>query len=597
MSRRRRTILSGAACRTAAVWVALAATLCASVGAPGPSAAEETAPPAGTVREGMWRWPSRLRVLGKAHTIAVTQDLSGPGSNVPGLASNFDMTLFEAAWGGRQAAFNGAGITTNTSYPLTEGEALVTTDDAGLAADLGEGREAGFRWQTYALAGNQTVGRTYGTELPWGNFNRVGTVLIPEHFATSFNSAWIKDTQGPVTYQATVGTLKDQPELANRETNFIRLGSLLYRAPVTGDSFWSKEDRKLEPGRHSIRGGDVVIDLPYAGEEHLHGELFLGRTTPTPVQEIDRDVFGTRWGLDVLEGNVGLSYVRSVGDRPPAIPHERQTAWALDGSYHLLPWLDGYGVWARTEYHRRGQFYGNAWVGGARLTGPWKSEWRTQYQWIGENYDLMGYHKVEHYPSNFQGVQTSVGAAIKDGSAKLTVYRLYQLDTNTRPNDTVFGDSYFPALNASKRGHITAYRAETEYDLGKAHPGLPKLATYLEQVFFRKSAPNAVNNDIDKTVSNWSVVLSQPLLGGLTLDMGYRLVRASGRWQAMRFHHRQGMPEVALQYRIKDKTGKADRLRITALYQRYDFVDSIAASAGHNNYEAHQLVTEVQWIF
>jgi len=548
-----------------------------------------------TAAAAAWQLPAHVRLLGKTHTIVATNDLSGPGSNVPNLTNTYDMSLFEWNWGGRQSTFNGAGITTNANFPLTEGEAITTNDHLGLAVDLAKGLEAGFLWQLYAAGGNRTVGRAFGEELPWDNFDRLGGRVVQEHFSTDIHQAWLKDTEGDLTYQAVLGNLKDLPELTRKETNFLRLGSLVYRPPVTNASFFEKEDRKIETGRHPLRGFDVVVDYPYLETEHVHGEFFIGRTKPTPVQEINREVMGTRWGVDILEGNVGASYVRTEGERNPSITGERQTLWALDGAYHVLRWLDLFGAWAWSEYHRMGRLDGSAWVGGVRLLGPWKSEWRTQYQYLDENYELMGHHKVEHYPTNFHGVQTSLSVPIKSGSIKTILYRLHQLDTNTRAGDTIFGDSYFPALADSARGDITMYRLGGDYDLGKHHEGLPKLSAYVEQAFFRKNAPDTANNDIDKTVTNWNLVVGQPIAKRLVLELGYRLVTASGRWQAMRFHHRQGIPEVALTYRIKDK--EKDQLRMTAMYHRYAFVDSIAASAGNNNYEAHQVMMEVWWAF
>ena len=370
---------------------------------------------------------------------------------------------------------------------------------------------------------------------------------------------------------------------------------MLYRPPVTNASFFEKEDRKIESGRHPLGGADAVLDFAYLQGKHVHGEIFLGRTKPTPVQEIDRDVVGTRWGLDILDGNLGVSYVATEGERNPTITGERQSLWALDGSYAFVKWLALYGAWARSAYHRSGQLNGNAWVGGVRLVGPSKIEWRAQYQYLGENYELMGSHKSEHYPTNFHGLVTSLSLPIRNGSVKTILYRLHQIETNTHAGDTIFGDPYFPALADSKRGDITVYRMSGDYDLGKSHEGFPKVSTYLEQAFFTKDAPDSGNNDIDKTVTNWSAMITQPILKNLSLDLSYRLVTASGRWQAMRFHHRQGIPEIALEYRIKDHD--KDRFRVTAMYHRYDFVDSIPASAGNNDYEANQLFVEVWWAF
>ncbi len=540
------------------------------------------------------RRPANVKLLAKQHTIVASNDLSGPGSDVANLANTYDMSLFEWNWGGRQSPFNGSGITTNANYPLTEGEAISTNDHLGLAADLAQGLEAGFLWQFYAVGGNRTVGRVYGEELPWDDFDRVDGRVVQERFSTDFHQAWIKDAEGDLTYSVTGGNLKDL-DLTRKEFNFIKLGSLVYRPPVTNASFFEKEDRKLESGRHPLRGVDAVIDLPYLQNERLHGEVFLGRTKPTPVQEIDRDVVGTRWAADLFDGNLGVSYVATEGERNPSITGERQSVWALDGSYSLLKWLALYGAWARSAYHRSGELRGAAGLGGVRLLGPRRSEWRAQYQYLGENYELMGHHKTEHYPTNVHGIQTTLTAPVGHGSVKTVLYRLHQIETNTRPGDTIFGDSYFPAVADSARGDITVYRVGGDYDLGRHHDGLPKLSAYVEQAHFQKDAPDTADNDIDKTVTNWNVLLGQPLMEGLTLEVGYRLVSASGRWQAMRFHHRQGIPEVALMYRVKEK--EKDRFRVTALYHRYEFEDSIAASAGNNHYEAHQMIVEAYWVF
>lgn len=549
-------------------------------------------------RQPSWRaalhLPANIRIIGKTHTIVATNDLSGPGSSVPNLANTYDMSLFEWNWGGRQSSFNGAGITTNANFPLTEGEAITTNDHLGLEVDLAKGLEVGFLWQLYAGGGNRTVGRVFGEELPFDNFDRKDGRVVQDRFSTDLYQAWLKDTDGDLTYQVMGGHLKDL-DLTRKEFNFLKLGSLIYRPPVTNASFFEKEDRKIESGRHPLGGADAVIDFAYLEGKHVHGDIFLGRTKPTPVQEIDRDVVGTRWGVDVLDGNLGVSYVATEGERNPSITGERQALWALDGSYSLMNWAALYGAWAHTTYHRNGRLNGNAWVGGFRLLGPAKSEWRTQYQWLGENYELMGHHKTEHYPTNFHGVQTTLTIPIKHGAVKTILYRLHQIETNTRAGDTIFGDSYFPALADSTRGDITMYRVGGEYDLGRHHGGLPKLSAYLEQAFFRKDAPDSGDNDVDKSVTNWNALVTQPLLKGLSMEVGYRLVTASGRWQAMRFHHRQGIPELSLSYRIKDK-GK-DRFRLTAIYHRYDFVDSIAASTGRNNYEAHQALVEMYWVF
>lgn len=229
------------------------------------------------------------------------------------------------------------------------------------------------------------------------------------------------------------------------------------------------------------------------------------------------------------------------------------------------------------------------------MAGPHKAEGRLQYQVLEENYELLGTHKTEHYPTNFRGVHSAVTVPLGPATAKALLYLLRQIDVSTHAGDTIFGDSYFPSVAGSAQGDILAWRLGGEYDFSRRREGLPKAAAYLEQARFRKDAPDTAENDIDKAVTNLSLLVTQPVAGGWSVEAGYRLVSATGRWQAMRFHHRQGIPELAVSYRRREQD--KDRLRCTAMYQRYDFVDSIAASAGANNYEAHQLLVEVYAAF
>ncbi|MBI4341051.1 MAG: hypothetical protein HY598_02070 [Candidatus Omnitrophica bacterium] len=539
--------------------------------------------------------PATTKFLFTEDTYLTVIDRSGPGSGVANLPTDYDISLLEMSWGGKQALFNGSGVTTNTSYPLPEGAAITTNDQLGFSAELPGEVKAGLLWGLYAAGGNRAVGRTFGAQLPWDNVERSDERALPPHVESELARAWIKDNAGPLTYEVTGGNL-EALELTRAEWNFLNLGSLLWRPPVTTASIYGKGDRRYQPGRHPLRGVDAVASFEYTDDKRLRAELFGGRAKPTPVQEIDRDAIGARLSADVLEGNVGLTYVGSAGERNPSITDERQTLWALDGSYRLCAAAALYGAWAHTGYRRGTRLGGNAWVGGLRLAGPRKIEWRGQWQYIGENYDLMAYRKIEHYPSNLHGLHTSLSIPVGDGAVKGLLYRLHQIDTNTRPGDAIFGDSYFPALAESERGDLTAYRLGVDYDLGKRQDGWPKLIAYVEQAHFQKDAPDAANNDIDKYVTAWNLAVAQPLpVAGLTLEGSWRLVTAAGRWQAMRFHHRQILPEVALTYRIMEQ-GK-EKFRAVALYHYYDFLDSIAASSGNNNYQANQMTVEVSWTF
>lgn len=522
----------------------------------------------------------------KTHTIVAATRLAGPGRGVQGLPMTYDMSLFEWSWGGRQSVFNGAGITTNSNFPLVDGEAISANDDLGFEATAPSGLVVGLQGEWYGLAGDRTVGRVFGEELPWDNFAREGGGLVPARSNLDLDRGWMKHQRGPWTVQLVGGTLPPQtlPEFTRKTMNHLKLGSLVWRPPVTNASFFEKEDRKLEEGRHPIRGGDLMVDYAYAADRHVHLELFSGQTKPTPVADVDRLSWGGRAAADLGAGNVGLTYIRADGDHPRA---ERQTSWAVDASYPLTPWASPYGALARSSYTRGStNLDGTAVVGGLAVKGPRKTEGKLQYQWLGENYDLIGTHKTEHYPTNARGVQGDITVPWGKQLLKAIVYHLRQMDTNTRTGDTIFGDSYFPALANSQPGRITVWRLAAETT---RWPRLTPKGS-LEQAHFRKDVLDNTH-EIDKRVTSLSLGASVPLTKALTCEVGWRHLIATGRWQAMRFHHRQDIPELTLSYR------RGQHLRATVIYHHFVFEDAIAASQGNNKYHGEQLLAEVKSVF
>ncbi len=528
----------------------------------------------------------KLTPIFKAHTIAAATQLSGPGSGVAGLPMTYDMSLFEFNWGGRQSTFNGAGITTNSNFPLTEGRAITTNTDLGAEATTPSGLVLGVQAEEYALVGNRTVGRVFGEELPWDDFDRKNGSLVPAHSNTGLDRGWLRYAEAPWSVQLVGGTLPPQtlPEFSRKTMNYVKLGSLVWRPPITNETFFEKSDWKLEEGRHPVRGGDLIADYAYAEGRHVHLELFSGQTKPTPVATVDRLSWGGRVGVDVGRGNVGVTFVRADGDQPRS---EREEVWAVDTSYPLLPWLSPYTTLARTAYTRGATTLdGTAVVSGVALKGPQKIETKVQYQWLGENYDLIGTHKTEHYPTNFQGVQGETAVPVGHGMVKGVVYALRQMETNTKTGDTIFGDSYFPALANSKPGTITIWRLGGE--TGPWHRA--KIKGYVEQAEFRKDAATDAD-DIHKRVINLTVGPSLAVTKSLTVEASWRHLAATGQWQAMRFRHHQEIPEVALTYvRGKD-------LRATVIYHYYLFEDALAASQGNNDYAGHQVLAEVRYTF
>ena len=520
----------------------------------------------------------------KSHTIVTGTRMSGPGSQIAGLPMTYHMSLFESSWGGRQTAINGSGMTTNSTIPIAEGEALTENLDVGAEVNTPSGWVAGLQGEWYGLAGDRTVGRVFGDELPWDNFDRQRGAAVAAHSNLDLDRGWLRYASSPWSVQLVGGTLPSStlPELSRKPMNHVRLGSLVWRVPIASGSYFEKADRKLEEGRHPVRGTDLLVDYEYADARHVHLEWFAGRTKPTPVAAIDRLSWGGRLGVDIAAGNVGATFVRADGDQPRS---ERQAIWAVDTSYPIADWLSPYGAWARSSYTRGSTVLdGTAVVGGLALKGPRRSEGKVQYQRLGENYNLIGITKIEHYPVNSCGVNAELSVPVGAGSVKGVIYRLRQIETNTTADDTIFGDSYFPALANSSRGRMLVWRLGGE--TGPWHRA--RLKGYAEQAQFRKDALDDTN-DIDKLVTNLWIGPSVALTKSLTLEAGVRHQMATGRWQTMRFHHRQEVPEIALTY-LRGKS-----LRATLLYNRYLFEDGLAAAQGNNDYTADQLIAEFKY--
>src|SRR3989338_3287803 len=271
--------------------------------------------------------------------------------------------------------------------------------------------------ELYGLIGDKIVGRVFGEELPWDIFPRENGVLQSPHFQVGVYNVFLEGVHEGFKYKLVGGTLtpRDLPEFTLKEMNQVKLGSLVYRAPITNASFFEKEDRKIEEGRHPLRGVDFMGDYEYAQEKYLHLEFFTGATEPTPLSDIERDAYGGRMAVDMGEGNIGLTYVYNDGLRPTTGIKENQGVWSIDSSYRVLDWLIPYFTFAETDYERSvidESHKGDALVAGVLLKCPKGYELKGQYQRLEENYDLMAYHKTEHYPTNFQGLNLQLTAPI-----------------------------------------------------------------------------------------------------------------------------------------------------------------------------------------
>ena len=533
---------------------------------------------------------SDLRIIGKTHSVFAVNSIKGPGALVHSLPSSYDMSLFEFNWGGKQSSFNGSGITTNANYPLTNGEAASNNTHIGLSKKLSDQMTAGFLGEFYTLIGNRTVGRVYGEELPWDNFPREAGAIRPSGFQADLYNAFLEGSRDKLKYKVVGGTLspRELPEFTRKEMNQVKLGSLVYRAPITQASFFEKEDRKIEEGRHPLMGVDALGDYEYAANRHLHLELFTGSTEPTPISDIERDAYGGRAAVDLFGGNIGFTYVYNDGRRAATGIKENEGVWAVDSSYKVTDWVIPYFTFAQTDYERsvvNEVHKGNAYVAGALLKCPKGCELKGQYQRLEENYDLMAYHKTEHYPTNFQGFNGQLTAPVTDAlKLKGIVYYLEQLDTVTTPADTIFGDSFFPSTANSNRGTIGVERLGADWKAAKEL----SLASYLEHAKFRKNA-DPISSAIDKDVYDFYGGVTLTLTKEWYLEGGFRHVFSVGNWQTMNFRSHQDIPEAAVGYRI-DKEKHA-----LLIYHYYHFEDDNEASQGLNDYHGHQVILEIHW--
>lgn len=533
---------------------------------------------------------SDLEIIGKTHTIATFQGFGGPGSEVKGLANTYDMSLFEFNWGGRQSLFNRSGITTNSNFPLTDGDALTNNTQIGLETHLTEEMKAGFLIELYSLIGDRTVGRAFGDELPWDNFPRENGAIQTPHFLSDIYNGFLEGSFEKLKYKFVGGNLtpRDLPEFTRKEMNQVKLGSLIYRAPITNASFFEKEDRKIEEGRHPLRGFDLIGDYEYLDKKHLHAEIFTGSTEPTPLSDIERDAYGGRGSVDVFEGNVGFTYVFNNGLRPVTGFAEKESVWSIDSSYRVFDWLVPYFTFAQTAYDRGGKggesHTGDAYVAGFLVKGPKGYEWKGQYQRLEENYELMAYHKIEHYPSNFHGFSGQFTAPLTDlFKVKGTVYYLEQIDISTTATDKLFGDSFYPSIADSDRGTIGVERLGVDWKISPEF----SFSGYVEHAHFRKPAPKA-SADIDKDVTNFSGSITLNFTKEFYAEGGFRHFFSVGDWQAMNFRSYQNISEAAIGYKI-DKDRHA-----LLIYHYYNFEDDNDISLGKNDYYGHQVIFEIK---
>lgn len=530
----------------------------------------------------------RWEAYGLTHTVAAWNELSGPGARTPGLAVSYDMSVFDLLLGGRHAIVNGSGVTANPNYPLTDGEAVTNNLYAGLRYRPGPDEELAVSLQAYAMAGDRTVGRVFGDELPWGDLSREnGSVQTPHFDLDLYDISW-KRRFDELAVEVNAGSLTParSPRLARTVSNGVKLGSFFYRAPITQASIWEKDERRIEQGRHPLRGVDLYLDRTI-DEGWVRAETAWVTTDPTPATDLERESALARLSAQKGIVGAGVTIVDSKGNRT-GVSSEEQSGLEADVSVELAPGWKGYGAAASTDADRpdrRESHTDGAWIGGLQWQ-PEDTELAVQYQALGENYDLIGSHKSEEYPSNYRGVVARLTRKIGGGVALRAISAwLRQQRTRNEPGDTIFGDPYYAATD-SRRGKIDLQKLE----LDGVPAGPLTIRAYVEHVSFRKSA-DLPSLDVDKDVWNAYAQAGLPLGPKARVEGAYRRFFSTGEWDAAGFDAYQDVYEAAFEYRFTK-----DRFLLVIL-QRTFYRDDNARAAGLNDYDADQLIAQLKAVF
>ncbi len=531
--------------------------------------------------EEKWRFNARIDAIWAQNAIW------GPGSRTRGLATMQNTTLFEQDWGSRFSTFNGSGITVNKNYPITDGGAVSANLRFGGAWNGDANHSGGIEGLIYLRDGDPTVARVFGEELPFGNFKTEDGKLIPATSSIQLGKAWYraKETWGDAELNFGQLDSSNWMGMARKDSNYMRLSSLLFRSAISTTTFLGKDDRKFRDTRSPLFGFTAIGNYRPEHGSGLHFDLIAAHQNPTPISNISRAAQGGRLSSQLGPVNLGASYFHQEGKRLPEIESERQDLWAVDFSANAGKGAL-YGAVAHSDYQRNVKQNGNAIVLGYRI--PWGKDgfWSLQIQSVDASYDLMGSHKAEHYPSNFVGAVLSSRSPIQHGiRTSGNLYLLSEKSAFDSRSGIVWGDSFFPNLPGSEHGSIAVGRLAVE----SAPSDSGSWIAYFERAQFEKQA--SAGNSIDKSISNLNALCVRKICNGVNLSFGARYVWATGHWQQAQFDHGQLMPEIGLEW--KNSAGS----RVWLHYNRYDFWDHNSASAGRNNWKANQLALDIQYRF
>lgn len=547
------------------------------------------------VRAGEPAGPQAWKVSGRTHVTAAWTDLDGPGSEIPGLAQTYDLSLYDTLLGSKHARHNGSGVTLTgsaASFPLVDGEALAQNTKIGLTGPLSEHLFAGADAEIYSVLGERAVGQVFGPEIPWGDFPREnGAIELPRFWADLY-TVWLEGRADRSRFKLLGGTLPpaELPAFAQGERNQVGLASLVWRVPGTNESYYEKSEWKYVTGRHPVRGFDLTFSHEYAEGRKVEAECFTGSSEPTPISAIDRDAYGGRVAVDVGAGNVGFTSVFNEGVKSDIGIDETQWVWAVDASHPLGETLTPYAAVAWTDYEIGAPAQSQsdaAYVAGTVLRLPRGYKLKAQYQRLEENYDLMGYHKKEHYPGNSEGVSAWLSGPLGPAASfKVSVLHARQIDTETTTDDTLFGDGYFASDSGSGRGTIGAQRIEVDWRIcsGATFRGI------VEHASFRKESA-AASRGVDKDVYNFYGSFLVPLTDRLSLRGGLRHFFSVGDWQGTPFRAYQDAPEAAIVYKLDPQR------RASLIYHRIEYQDNTGQARGQNDYDGHQVLAEVRTTF
>ena len=483
-----------------------------------------------------------VRVRAKLDTIYASNSLSGPGAADPinrGLYT-YDFSLHEFALAGGQAVTRlgtQPRVMQVTNYSrVYPGDSTATNLRLGLEATLGRGWKMTTMGEFYQRGGNPRVAQNWGPHIP--NFHSTS-----DSFVADFLKLDVEKRNAATTWRLVTGDF--YPEYSVQRHSRVSTANFVLRGfgepswfrNSGHDSFEGYAADYTWRGRQDFRGVDLQVE-----DKQWHGEIFKA-TDDRPglvplaglagVRTASRDLAGAHAGIRSGPLESDLIWISSTGDRL-AISREWQHQWALNASWKFCEEATIYGIISNTDYHRSTSapvYSGAGWMAGiggkvGLLDARNATEYAVEYKHVSPNYDPMGFHKNEHYPSNYSGVWLRLVQRFPNGRVLLSYLTHRQLNPAMTPLGSVDAnlDVFFNVPGNTRPGTVSTFSADGQYRV----PGWPLAFTLgYENARHRLSSSVA---DVQKMVDQWYAGVRVPLATGFWLDLTGHDFHIGGHW-------------------------------------------------------------------